>query len=183
MATGSDHPGGVANTPHPRRPALEALRVRAMAAGDVEPVTDLRLALLQETGMDAASDHSLQVLRPATLAFFRRSLDSTSWQTWVAEAPGGTSPIAVGTMALWQRPPYPGNPSGLDTYLLNMYTVPAFRHRGAARGIANAALAWARQQGAPKVVLHATADGRALYGSLGFVGSTAYMELQLAAQD
>lgn len=183
MAPESNQCGGVANTPHPRRLSPEALRVRAMAAGDMEAVTGLRLALLRETDPAAAGDHSLQVLRPATLALFRRSLESSDWQTWVAEAPGGPAPIAVGTMALWQRPPYPGNLAGLDTYLLNMYTVPAFRHRGAARGIANAALAWARQRGAPKVVLHATADGRALYRSLGFVGSTAYMELQLAGQD
>jgi hypothetical protein len=99
MATESNQCGGVANTPHPRRLSPLAVRVRAMAAGDMEAVTGLRLALLQETDPATAGDHSLQVLRPATLAFFRRSLESSDWQTWVAEAPGGLHPLR------WARRP------------------------------------------------------------------------------
>jgi GNAT superfamily N-acetyltransferase len=130
----------------------------------------------QQTG---TTEGDVRPLQQVTQDFFQRSLDSADWQTWVAEAPGSPAPVAIGTMALWLRPPYPGNPGGLDAYLLNMYTAPAQRGQGAARGIVAAALEWARQRGVPKVVLHATAQGRALYEAFGFTGSAAYMECRL----
>jgi GNAT superfamily N-acetyltransferase len=155
------------------------LPVRAMGADDVAAVTQLRLALLRETGAAADDGHAVQALSPDTEAFFRRSLSSADWQTWVAVAPFDGAVVAIGSLALWQRPPYPGNAAGLDAYLLNMYTAPTHRGQGAARGIAEAALAWARQRGVPKLVLHATPAGRVLYQTLGFTASTAYMELSL----
>jgi len=155
------------------------LPVRAMGADDVAAVTQLRLALLRETGAAADDGHAVQALSPDTEAFFRRSLSCADWQTWVAVAPSDGAVVAIGSLALWQRPPYPGNAAGLDAYLLNMYTAPTHRGQGAARGIAEAALAWARQRGVPKLVLHATPAGRVLYQTLGFTASTAYMELSL----
>jgi GNAT superfamily N-acetyltransferase len=156
--------------------ATRRMRVRELRADDLGTATALRLSLLQETGAALGDTRPLQ---QATLAFFQRSLDSPDWQTWVAEAPGSPAPVAIGTMALWLRPPYPGNLGGLDAYLLNMYTAPAQRGQGAARSIVAAALDWARQRGVPKAVLHATPQGRALYEAFGFTGSTAYMECRL----
>lgn len=157
------------------------LHLRLLRTGDLDAATGLRLALLQETGESWGDEDAVQSPWQATRDFFRRSLDSGDWQTWVAEAPGSTIAVAIGTMALWQRPPYPGNPAGLDAYLLNMYTAPAHRGRGAARGIVELALAWARERGARKVLLHATPAGRVLYQTLGFTGAPAYMERRLEA--
>ena len=156
--------------------ATSRLRVRTMCTDDLAAVTALRLALLQET---AITPGDVQPLQRATQDFFQRSLDLPDWQTWVAEAPDSPGPVAIGTMALWLRPPYPGNPSGQDAYLLNMYTAPAHRGQGAARSIVAVALDWARQRGVPKVVLHASAAGRTLYEAFGFTGSAAYMECKL----
>jgi GNAT superfamily N-acetyltransferase len=163
----------------PDRPSGKPLQVRPMGANDVAAVTQLRLALLMETGAATDDGLAIQALCSATEAFFRRSLSSGEWQTWAAVAPFDGAVVAIGSLALWQRPPYAGNPQGLDAYLLNMYTTPAHRGRGAARDIAEAALAWARQRGVPKLVLHATPAGRVLYQTLGFTASTAYMELSL----
>lgn len=171
-----DLSGEVAAKP---RFADQTLHVRPLATDDVTIATQLRLALLQETGAAQDDGDALQALRPATEAFFRRSLSAADWQTWVALASDTATPVAIGSLAMWLRPPYPGNPAGMDAYLLNMYTAPAHRGRGAARGIAQAALAWARQRGVPKLILHATPAGRALYETLGFTGSMAYMELEL----
>ena len=157
-------------------PATGRLRIRTMRADDLAAVTALRLVLLQETG---TTPGDVRPLQQATQDFFQRSLDLPDWQTWVAEAPDCPGPVAIGTMALWLRPPYPGNPSGQDAYLLNMYTAPAHRGQGAARSIVAVALDWARQRGVPKVVLHASAAGRTLYEAFGFTGSAAYMECKL----
>ncbi|MBL8361933.1 MAG: GNAT family N-acetyltransferase [Rubrivivax sp.] len=150
------------------------MQIVPATADHVAALARLRVALLEETGaaLDAAERAAL--LRDNE-AFYAGRLAAPDWRSWVALFEGEVG--AVGTMALWPRPPYPGNPAGLDAYLLNMYTAPARRGRGAATAILGAALDWARGQGARKVVLHATDDGRRLYARHGFVASAQYMEL------
>ena len=96
-----------------------ALTIRTATAADLPALARLRLALLQETGaaLDAAAQAELLALNEA---FFREQLGSPQWQHWVAEDGGAI--VAIGTLALFLRPPYPGNLAGRDAYLLNMYT-------------------------------------------------------------
>lgn len=152
------------------------LSVRTATAADLPALARLRLALLQETGaaLVAAAQAELLALNEA---FFREQLGSPQWQHWVAEDGGAI--VAIGTLALFLRPPYPGNLAGRDAYLLNMYTAPSHRGRGAASAIVQAALQQARDWGARKVVLHATEAGRRRYLQVGFQPSAAYMELAL----
>lgn len=154
-----------------------ALRVVAAGAEHLADLARLRVALLEETGA-ALTVPERQELVEANLAFFRARLGSPDWAHWVALA--GTNVGAIGSLALWDRPPYPGNPQGKDAYLLNMYTAPAWRGTGAATAILRAALGEARRRGVGKVVLHATEAGRHLYDRAGFVASSAYMEIVLA---
>lgn len=152
------------------------LPVRTATAADLPTLARLRLALLQETGarLGAAEHDQLLALNEA---FFREQLGSPLWQHWVAEDSGQI--VAIGTLALFLRPPYPGNLQGRDAYLLNMYTAPAHRGRGAASAIVQAALLQAREWGVRKIVLHATEAGRRRYVQVGFAPSNAYMELTL----
>ena len=73
---------------------------------------------------------------------------------------------AAGTVA--RRLPVPRNPAGRAGYVQWVATEPAFRRRGLARLTLEALLAWFEATGVPNVELHATADGEALYRSLGF---------------
>lgn len=145
-------------------------------ARHVDALARLRLALLDETGGPLPAGERADLLRD-NAAFYRSHLAAGDWWSWVVEFDGEVG--AVGTLALWRRPPYPGNPGGRDAYLLNMYTAPAYRGRGAARSIVLAALAQARSLGVRKVVLHATEAGRPLYLRHGFTPSSQYMELSL----
>lgn len=89
--------------------------------------------------------------------------------------------MAAGTLALFVRLPYPGNLAGREAYLLNMYTVPAWRARGIATALLDAMTAHARAMGLGKVWLHASDAGRPLYERIGFVANPAYMEWQSPA--
>lgn len=140
----------------------------------------MRLALLEETGDPLAAPERMALLR-SNEAFFEANLASPSWSSWVVEFSGRVG--AVGTLAYWDRPPYTGNPEGKDAYLLNMYTAPPFRGRGAATAILAAALEEARSRGVRKLVLHATEAGRRLYVEAGFLASAAYMELAMGGGD
>lgn len=67
--------------------------------------------------------------------------------------------------------PWPAHPYDLEcrrATILNVYTDPAYRRRGVARKLMQTMLAWCRREGFARVTLHASADGRHLYESLGF---------------
>ncbi len=152
------------------------MRVRSVTEADIAVLARLRMALLEET--DAVLDGSSRTkLLRSNEVFFRKALGSALWQSWLAEMNAKT--VAIGTLAFFERPPYPGNPEGIDAYLLNMYTLPAHRGRGAASAILHAALACARERGARKLILHASEAGRPLYTKVGFLASSAYMELAI----
>lgn len=152
------------------------MKVLRATQAHVPALARLRMALLEETGspMQPAA-------RAALLAgnerFFQQQVGNPQWQDWVVVE--GDEVIAIGALAFLDRPPYPGNPDGKDAYLLNMYTAPAHRGRGAARALLQALLDDARARGVCKVILHATEAGRRIYAPLGFEPSGAYMELVL----
>lgn len=161
------------------------MQVLRATAAHVPDLARLRLALLEETGGPLAEPERQRMLK-LNEAFFRDQLGSPLWQDWVAiggEGGDGSNGrvCAIGAMAFLLRPPYPGNPEGKDAYLLNMYTAPGFRGQGAAGAILGAALADAQARGVRKIILHATEAGRRLYLKLGFLPSSAYMELVLQA--
>jgi GNAT superfamily N-acetyltransferase len=153
-----------------------AMRIAVARQHQLREVAALRLALLEETGASLDAGERTALLE-GNLAFFDSVFGSADWCTWVAEFDGQVG--AIGTLALFSRPPYPGNPDGKDAYFLNMYTRPEFRGRGAAKALLQAAMRHAGERGVRKIVLHATEAGRPLYAAFGFRPATAYMELVL----
>ena len=55
--------------------------------------------------------------------------------------------------------------------MLNDFTEPAWRRRGLAELLMHHVLEWARDQRLDRLVLHASAEARALYERLGFVAT------------
>src|SRR5438552_2037585 len=97
----------------------------------------------------------------------RARLRSGTLVAWVAEERGE----ARASGALWMQrvQPRPGWPSGVQPYLLSMYTEPAARGRGLAARIVKEAIAFAARLGVPKMTLHASDAGRSIYERLGWV--------------
>jgi GNAT superfamily N-acetyltransferase len=154
------------------------MHTRLAAEADAPILALLRVASLEETGGPLAEPERRDMLR-LNEAFFLQHTQSSSWCNWIADVAGQA--VAVGTLAFFDRPPYPGNPEGKDAYFLNMYTRPEFRGQGAADLVLKAALAQAAERGVRKVILHATEAGRPMYLKAGFKPSAAYLELTLPA--
>lgn len=55
--------------------------------------------------------------------------------------------------------------------VVNVYTEPQWRRRGAARALMQALMQWSKEQNFDRVLLHASPEGRPLYEALGFVES------------
>jgi GNAT superfamily N-acetyltransferase len=147
--------------------------VRQATQADIPVLVSLRMGLFCEVG--ELSDPLVDVdLWQATSAYFSTAQADGSARSWVAEV--GEEVVASGTLALFVRPPYPGNLSGREAYLLNMYTLPAYRKQGMASALLNAMVAYACAEQLGKVWLHASDEGRPLYERVGFVANPAYLE-------
>ena len=85
---------------------------------------------------------------------------------WVIEDDGQIA--ASGALKFTDWLPRPdGLRRGL-VYVHSVYTEPAYRQRGLARRILNAMLDYCRENGWPRISLHASEMGRGLYEQLGF---------------
>lgn len=85
--------------------------------------------------------------------------------------------VGCGGLVAVQKPPSPGNHSGREAYIMNLYTVPEWRGRGVAARIFAALVAEARAAGAELLRLHATEDGRSIYARAGFRATETEMVL------
>ncbi|MGY4105934.1 GNAT family N-acetyltransferase [Aeromonas encheleia] len=147
--------------------------IREAKAADIPALVRLRMALFCELGEldDPLADGALW---QATEAYFSAAARDGSARSWLVEVDGEA--VACGTLALFVRPPYPGNLAGREAYLLNMYTLPAWRKRGMASALLDVMAAYAREQRLGKLWLHASEEGRPLYERLGFVANPACLE-------
>lgn len=147
--------------------------IRQATQADIPALVSLRMGLFCEVGelSDPLADLDLW---QATSAYFSTTQADDSARSWVAEV--GDEVVASGTLALFVRPPYPGNLSGREAYLLNMYTLPAYRKQGIASALLDAMVSHACAEQLGKVWLHASDEGRPLYERIGFVANPAYLE-------
>ncbi|MES2041895.1 MAG: GNAT family N-acetyltransferase [Pseudomonadota bacterium] len=153
--------------------------IREAGPGDLEEVLQLRMRLFDKL-VDFNNGKGVdEDLLQSTRTYFSDALQSGACKTWVAEADEHL--VACGSLAIFVRPPYPGNVAGKDAYLLNMYTLAEYRKQGLARKILQQAMQYAHEQGFAKIWLHATEDGQALYASEGFEQSSKYMEWEVGA--
>lgn len=86
--------------------------------------------------------------------------------------------LIVAGAGLWliDNAPSPDGFAGRLPYLLNVYTEAEYRKRGLARQLVTQAIDYCRDNGYPKIRLHASIYGRPLYEQLGFVDNN---EMQL----
>jgi len=60
---------------------------------------------------------------------------------------------------------------GRHAIILNVFTEPEWRRRGVAALLIQHIIAWSREQRLDRLVLHASAEARALYERLGFIAT------------
>ncbi|MGI6535736.1 MAG: GNAT family N-acetyltransferase [Eggerthellaceae bacterium] len=156
-------------------------RLDVKFAGDlpVEELLDWRMEVLRCV-FELPDDADLSHLRNANRAYYRQALADGTHIPCMAYLDG--EPVGCGALCLQREMPSPDNPSGLDAYLMNVYTRPAARGLGAGRAICRWLVAKAHELGAGKIYLETTEAGRPLYTSLGFRDLPDMMKLQDAAQ-
>jgi GNAT superfamily N-acetyltransferase len=149
--------------------------IRRATSADLDGLLSLRLALMRETGkVHGAADE--QTLYELTRAYLHATIPQGRCLVWVGEEEGQL--VATGGLVFLEGPPSHENPSGLEGYIFNMYTHPAWRGRGLAHAILRQIIIYAREETpARRLWLRATAAGRPLYEGEGFSVARRDMEL------
>ncbi|PHJ57954.1 hypothetical protein VF14_25840 [Nostoc linckia z18] len=150
------------------------LNFRRANLGDLEALVRLRLELLREAG-DIKDNTEIEAIAAATRNYLADKIPQGEFLVWVAEVENQI--VGTSGLVLFTRPPYDGNLSGLEAYIMNVYTIPQWRNQGIATALLKETISFVKETEAKRIWLHTTKDGKSLYEKLGFISTTKEMEI------
>ena len=135
----------------------------------------LRKELFEELG-EVSQNMDTSELKLATKQYFLSHVnkDLISWGIFQRE-----KLVAIGSLCLFTRIPYNENLSGLEGYILNIYTAPQFRKRGYANQILDTIIEYSHKNKIRRLWLNYSEPGKRLYTEKGFTEKNNEMELFL----
>jgi GNAT superfamily N-acetyltransferase len=149
--------------------------IRRASADEIDTLVAHRRSMFRDMGHSdaAAMDRMAERCKPWLL----EKMKSGEYLAWLAVDAEGT--IAAGA-GLWLMDwiPHMIGKSARRGNIINVYTEQKFRRLGLARRLMATALTWCRENGIDTIILHASAEGRALYESMGF-SATNEMRIRL----
>jgi len=120
--------------------------------------------------MGAISEEQRETLVAVSEPWMLDLMAKGEYLGWLVES--GQEIVAGGGVLLRPLDPEPGCLRvGRWAHIANVYTEPGHRRRGLARMLMLEILDWCAANSMDKVTLNASEGGRALYASLGFVGT------------
>jgi len=158
---------------------MVVLQIRRAVAADADILARLRVALQREVGV-VNDDLPAEQLVNAYRTYFAARIPTSEFVAWVADADGQI--VATSGLVLGHRPPSPNNLTGVDAYVMNMFTEPDWRGRGVGRALLDELVGHVAGTHVGRVWLHASEPGRSLYEKAGFApvaSSESEMELLL----
>src|SRR5579859_5212292 len=124
--------------------------IRRATAGDIDALVHLRLALFHELHPSIQDATSLEV---ATRHYLMRTLPAEEFLAWVVEEEDDI--VACSGLVLFRRPPTDRNLTGIEAYVMNMYTVPEYRGSGLAQALLREITQYVRQRSIKYIWLRA----------------------------
>src|SRR6185436_9068926 len=99
---------------------------------DIRALVDLRIEFM--LGLDGnQSAEKIVFLKKELSTYYESAIQSKSCFAYFAKS--GNEIVGTGLMAIRKQPGNFKNPSGISGYLMNMYTLPAYRRKGICTGI------------------------------------------------
>lgn len=135
----------------------------------------LRKELFEELG-EISQNMDTSELKLATKQYFFSHInkDLISWGIFQKG-----NLVAIGSLCLFTRIPYNENISGLEGYILNIYTSPQFRKCGYANQILDTIIEYSHKNKIRRLCLHYSEQEKCLYTEKGFTKKNNEMELFL----
>ena len=150
------------------------LNIRRASLDDLDALVQLRLDLLREVG-NLKSDDDVPALAKATQRYLTEKIPKGEFVAWVAEVDDRI--VGTSGLVLFERPPVADNLSGLEAYIMNIYTIPKWRGKGVATTLLREIISFVKGTAARRIWLHTTEDGKRIYEKVGFVSTTSEMKL------
>lgn len=142
------------------------MKIRLAVQNDAELLGKLRIEMRKEREtLPPPSDE--KTFLQTNIDYFHTAISNGFYVGAIAEEDGKV--MATGGIVLHIHPPSYGVPNGKSACLLNMYTLPGFRGRGAAGKILAFLVEEARKMDCCKVYLNASSMGKPLYEKFGFL--------------
>jgi GNAT superfamily N-acetyltransferase len=145
--------------------------IRPATPVDAAVIAEHRVAMFRDMGEIPTDALAAQLLAKSTAALTAWLRDQ-SYIGWLAVADGGAVLAGAGVHIKPQLPRISHDGARVVEdpipLVVNVYTQPECRGQGIARALMNVLIEWAVEQGADRLVLHASDAGRPLYVSLGF---------------
>lgn len=150
----------------------ESLIITRATPSDAPLLAEHRVAMFRDIG--TLTPEFEQPFRDACLAYFNAAVHSGEYTAWLASPANGAPPVAGAGVQIRSLLPRTSLSRdrlllGREGLVLNVYTEPEWRGRGAARLLMQAIIDWAAESGIVRLVLHASPAGRPLYEKMGFV--------------
>jgi ribosomal protein S18 acetylase RimI-like enzyme len=154
------------------------LETRPATVADAPLITRHRQAMF--AAMGSGTPETLGAMTRGFEPWLIPRLADGRYLGWITSDPTNSAaplPAASIGLLLLDWPPHVLHPSTSERgYILNLFVEPQYRRRGLARALVELCLAESRRRNLAVVTLHASAEGRPLYESLGFASSN---EMQL----
>lgn len=141
------------------------MTIRKAGMDDIPLLLRLRMDYLKEDKGDMAPEVEAEILRRLK-PYFERHLPDGSFICMIAEDAGEV--MAAACLVISEMPPNPSFMNGITGTLVNVLTYPGYRRQGIATKVLEKLLREAKRLQVSSVSLSATADGKPLYGKLGF---------------
>lgn len=148
----------------------EEVRVRRAVPGDEEEIQRLRHQMAFDVfgAEPPASDEPNHVAAVKKVRVWLEAGAEALTACFVIDALDGNGLAASAIGAIDERLPSGRNPAGRSGYIYGVCTDERYRRRGYSRLVLQALLDWYADQGIPRIELHASEFGEALYRELGF---------------
>lgn len=146
---------------------LDQISLRRATSHDAAVIARHRRQMFRDMGYH--DEAHLDSMTAKFMPWVEAKLASGDYLAWFAVENGNV--IAGAGLWLMDWPPHMVASNPRRGNILNVYTEPDFRRRGLARRLTQSAIDWCKTNNIDLVILHASAEGRSLYESLGFSAS------------
>lgn len=143
---------------------------------DIQALVDLRIDFMKEV-MGIKDNHKDMEVKTSLLLYLRDKLPKDEFIAWIAMDKDQI--VATSGISFYNRPPSFKNVAGRVAYIMNMYTLPAYRGNGIAKALFSKLIDEAIDMGYTYFTLNATKMGKPIYEKFGFVDSGDEMILSI----
>ena len=144
------------------------IRAASLNEKDLEIIVRHRRGMFFDMGHQ--DERALAEMSEKFRGWLRRKMEAGEYLAWFATGAEGAVMAGAG-LWLMDWPPHMVGGGKWRGNIVNVYTERDFRRQGLARELMKVVMDWCEENGLGTVVLHASAEGKALYESLGFEGT------------